>query len=314
MIILGIILVILGFVVMMWSSKAAGEGPLGRPLAFNNPVFVVFVILLWLGLLAAGFYLIWQTSYIIALVSIGVFILFWLFGLYMGREKVQAKRIFKIYKKLKLFRPNATDDELYQETAKLYYRQLRKDEREIKSIFEIIFPRTDSDFGKFEDVKRLANMLLAMENPSVGSGFDYQKHFKRFDKRERVVEAAYKSIFGKQPNFTEKPVLSDETLSRLEDLGLEPNEMSDEQLAALESLENPKKSHWLAKPFMFIGFGCAAMAFFSLIYREWESVLFYGIPGLVLSYIGYRIQSRIASKKFIQASIEKYAQEQKEKT
>lgn len=101
------------------------------------------------------------------------------------------------------------------------------------------------------------------------------------------------------------PQLSEGTIKRMRGMGLEPDEMTEEQLEAIESLDNQRKSHWVVKPFIYIGGFLEIIALFSLFSAEWGAVLVFGVTGLILSYIGYRIQIRIASKKFFQASIKK---------
>lgn len=111
----------------------------------------------------------------------------------------------------------------------------------------------------------------------------------------------------------ETPKLSEDTIKRMKSMGLDPNEMSEEQLAALESLERPEKSHWLSKPFTYIGGFLELMALFSLFSADWGAVFGYGIIGLILMYIGYRIQANIAGKKFVQASIKKHMQKEEKR-
>lgn len=105
--------------------------------------------------------------------------------------------------------------------------------------------------------------------------------------------------------YKEKPKLSEGTIKRMRGTGLEPDEMSEEQLDALESLDNPEKSHWLAKPFAYIGGFLELIALFSLLTADWGAVIGFGVIGLIITYIGYRIQRRIASKKFLHASLKK---------
>ncbi|MCZ7403655.1 MAG: hypothetical protein O8C67_01805 [Candidatus Methanoperedens sp.] len=105
--------------------------------------------------------------------------------------------------------------------------------------------------------------------------------------------------------YNEKPKLSEDTIKRMRGMGLEPDEMSEEQLEAIESLDNPEKSHWLAKPFAYIGGFLELIALFSLLTADWGAVIGFGIIGLIITYIGYRIQRRITAKKFIQASLKK---------
>lgn len=99
--------------------------------------------------------------------------------------------------------------------------------------------------------------------------------------------------------------LSKDTIERIRKTGLDPDEMSEGQLEALESLENPAKSHWLAKPFTYIGGGLWIIALLALLTGGWGAAIMYVIIGAILMYIGYKIQNRVAGKKFVEASIKK---------
>lgn len=111
----------------------------------------------------------------------------------------------------------------------------------------------------------------------------------------------------------EAPKLSKDTIKRMKSTGLDPDEISEEQLGALESLEKPEKSHWLAKLLAYIGGFLELMALFSLLSADWGAVFGYGIIGLILIYSGYRIQSRVSCKKFIQTSIKKHMEHEQKK-
>lgn len=103
----------------------------------------------------------------------------------------------------------------------------------------------------------------------------------------------------------EQPRLSGEMLQRLRATGLTPEDMTDEQLEAFESLEEPEKYHWFAKLFIYIGGGLGILVIVSIFSADWELVLGYGILGLIVWYVAYRIQTRVAAKRFQQASIRK---------
>lgn len=98
----------------------------------------------------------------------------------------------------------------------------------------------------------------------------------------------------------ERPRLSGETLNRLKRLGLDRYHISEEQLRALESLDNPEKSHWLAKGISYFGGFLELIALFQVYSGHWDRAVITGIVGLGLVYIGYRIQIRITNKQFNQ--------------
>jgi hypothetical protein len=102
-----------------------------------------------------------------------------------------------------------------------------------------------------------------------------------------------------------QPRLFAATAQRLKQIGLDPNDMSAEQLAALESIEKPDKSHWLAKPFLFTGAFLGLASVISIFRADWDSVVGFGIVSFVLLYIGRQIQVRIAARRFVKATIKK---------
>jgi len=120
---------------------------------------------------------------------------------------------------------------------------------------------------------------------------------KKYTKRSEAVDKAYEQILGIQKSQSqERPELNKDTLERLKSIGLEPKEMSNEQLVALEELDNPEKSHWISRAFRFVG-GCFGfLALFSLLELEFVSLLINVIIGAIFMYIGYRIQVRITIK------------------
>jgi len=97
----------------------------------------------------------------------------------------------------------------------------------------------------------------------------------------------------------ESPKLSKGTIKRMKKMDLNPEEMTEEQLRALESLEKPEKGHWVTKFFTYVGGFLEILALFSIFSGEWGTVFAYGIVGLILIYIGYVIQTRITEKKFL---------------
>ncbi|HOV97795.1 MAG TPA: hypothetical protein PLW49_02145 [bacterium] len=312
MLILGIILTILGVIIFQWSAKAMSEPFYNRPLIFYKTIPVLIINLLWISLLAGGLYSFWQVSYKIVLFLVSIFAILWIVGYFFGSDKNKAKKFFQIYKQLKLYRPQTKEEDILRETARLYFQNLRWDIEKINSILKIIFDEKDREV---KDVKDLFRSVLIFENPSddFGAGFNFEKYMKESSKKDAAIEWAYKKVFGEQTKVTERPVLSEDTLRRMRESGLNPDEMSNEQLAALEGMENVEKRNWLSKIFSYgsIIFGLGAII--NLFTLDIGAFIFSGVVSLVLMYIGYRIQSRIASKKFYEASILKWSQDQQKK-
>lgn len=312
MLILGIILTILGVFIFQWSAKAMGEPFYNRPLIFHKTIPVLIINLLWIGLLGGGLYSFWQVSYKIVFFLVGGFAVLWTAGYFMGSNKNKAKKFFQIYKQLKIYRPQTKEEDLLRETARLYFQNLRWDVEKINSILKIIFDEKDR---KIKDVKDLFHSVLIFENPSddFGAGFNFEKYMKESSKKDTAIEWAYKKVFGEQIKVTERPVLTEETLRRMKESGLNPDEMSNEQLAALEGMENVEKSNWLSKIFSYgsIIFGLGAII--SLFTLDFGAFIFSGVISLLLMFIGYKIQSKVSGKKFHEASILKWSQDQQKK-
>jgi len=307
MLILGIILTIVGFLIFQWGANALNKSFWERPLIFNNPIAVLIIYLLWIGLLIGGLVLLWKVNPIIVGIILGGYFILWVIGRFLESEKAKIKRIFRTYKQLKLFRLKATEQGILKETAQLYFRSLRWDEDKINRILKILF---EEDEDKIKDIKSLTRSILIFERPSddlVGS--DIKSFFTKSTKRDKLIDEVYRKELKEETVIAKRPELSTDTLKRMQQSGVNPEELSNEQLAALESLEVPQKSHWTAKPFMYIGIMLGFLAILSLIYREWESFIFYGLISLILSYIGYRIQSHISAKRFREASIKKHAED-----
>ena len=181
-----------------WAAKAQRQPAFERPLGFYNPLAVLIINLLWLSLLIGGFYSLWQVNPIIVLILIGICPILWIIGYILGSEKGKAKKIFKIYKKLKISKPKAKEEELFKETATIYYNGLRWDEDRIQKIIDLILKKRDDKKEK-QDIKNIANSILIFESPhnNFGATFNFKKHMKKYDKREKAIETAHKTIMGK---------------------------------------------------------------------------------------------------------------------
>lgn len=312
MLILAIILTILGIIIFRWYSRAMSEPFYNRPLIFSKTIPVLIINLLWILLLGGGLYSFWRVNPKIVIYIIGGYAILWILGFILGSQKQKAKKYFQIYKQLKIYRPQASEEDILKETVRLYYKNLRWEDEKIDSIINVIFDKKErTDKG----VKDLASLVFAMEEPSDGLGSyqSFEKSMKKHDKTSKAIEWAYQKVFENKEKINQRPELAEDTIKRMKAAGLDPDSMSNEQLAALESLDNPSKSNWTAKIFRGIGLFFGFLAFLSLISLDIASLIFNAIVALVLTYIGYRIQSRIANKKFAEASIIKWSEEQKKK-
>jgi len=90
--------------------------------------------------------------------------------------------------------------------------------------------------------------------------------------------------------------------------------MTNEQLAVFSEIDDHGKSNWAVRFFYDVSLVFLFLAGLSLIGLKLGGVLVYGIISFVVWHIGHKIQMKRISKKFYEASIMKYAQEQAEST
>lgn len=77
-----------------------------------------------------------------------------------------------------------------------------------------------------------------------------------------------------------------------------PNELTEEQHEAIESIKNPEKSHWLVRKVYFISGFLVILSFISVLNMDWGAVISFGILAFMLYHIGHKIQIVIAGDKF----------------
>lgn len=310
MFILGTILLVLGFMILRWSSNAQNQPFYGRPLIFNNAVAVIIITLLWLGLFLSGLIVFWQINPTVVFVIVGIYAVMWIIGYHAGSEKTKAKKVYKIYKQLKLFRPKATENEIFVEVAETYFHNLQWEERRIKIVIDSIF---ESKHKENKDIKDVASSILIFENPRDDfHGNDFKKVMEGYAKRRKILDEAYAEVLGAVTEVKEKPLLSENTIKWLRSVNLNPDEMSNEQLAVFHEIDNHGKSNWAVRSLYGIASVFLLLAVINFLTFDLGTVFLDLIISFVFWYIGYKIQLRRVSKKFYEASIVKFAQEQAE--
>ena len=283
---------------------------------FYRATAVIIINVIWIGLFIGGFYSLWQVSPKIVLTIIGIYIMLWILNYFMGSEKVKAKKIFKIYRQLKLFRPKVSNEEIFRETANAYFRGLRWNEDEIRMAVDVICgKRVDSKEDK--DIKDVASSILIFESPQDDFTRNYIKgSWKRLSKKQKAtdkaIDNAYSAIIGNAPKVTERPELSKKTTEWIKSTGFNPDEMTNEQLAVFSEIDDHGKSNWAVRFFYGASFIFLILAGRNLNSLEFGSVLGNGFISFVFFYTGYKIQMKRISKRFYEANIMKYAQEQAE--
>lgn len=300
-----IVLFVLGFIVFQWFISMASQPAFNRPLIFSKNSSVLIIVGIWASLLGTSFYLFWQFAPIIVIGIVFIFGLIVTNGIYQSRDKVKAIRLFNIYRQLKIYRIGASEHEVLKETCTTYLQRGGMNERRILGLDEFIFK------DEIKDVKDFANRVLLHEDPSemdLGAR-NFDKLMKKWAKRREAIDSAYKKVFEKVITPTEKPKLSTQTLERLKSLGLNAEAMSNEQLAALESMENISKNPWYIKAFFYVTLFCGFKIITSLIRVDFVSVAVYALIGFTFMFIGYKIQTKRGSRIFFEASIQNYAKQ-----
>ena len=310
--ILGIIFTGIGVFILQWFAKFANEPFYNRPLIFTRPIPVLIINILYIGFIIVGLILLWKVNYIVVVVIISIFLFLNFYGCFLNSEKERVKRFFKMYKMLKIYRPAVPERDIVVDALTAYFRKSGWDEHRIESVLKYIV-KEGVDLEKAEGIKEVANSLLLFENPSndFGPRFNFNSYMKESSKREKAIDRAYKEIFSTKQKITARPNLSEGFRKRILDAGFNPDEMSNEQLAALESLENTEKSHWWPRSLSFIAFVFGLNALISLITINLPYFFTYAIIAIVCMYIGYRIQAKIAMRRFHEVSILKYIEKQK---
>ena len=180
----------------------------------------------------------------------------------------------------------------------------------VEAIFE---KRTGSKEDK--NIKDVASSILIFESPHGDfMNYDFRKSMKHFSKKQKALDDAYNAIIGNAPKVIERPELSKNTTEWVKSIGFNPDEMTNEQLTVFSEIDDHGKSNWAVRFFYGISFVFLILAGLSLIGLKLGGVLVYGFVSFVLWYIGNKIQMKRISKKFYEASIMKYAQEQTENT
>lgn len=268
---------------------------------------MTIILVVSVALMGAGLYSLWHASSTVLLVLVGLVILVMGWGAIKGSNKNKAVRFFQAYQQLQIYRPTASPKELIEETIRFYLKGTQRQD----STDAIIHVVTDNN-RDFSDIKGVAHLVLVLEEPN-GADFstEFDRYLKQAAKRNRAIDEAYKKVFA-SGSVDSRPVLTEGTVKRMKEQGMDPDNMSNEQLAALASLEDATKSHWLAKTFSYAGYGAGLLGLIRLLALDIPSVIVYAVIAFVFMFIGFKIQSRIAGKKFHQASIRKWAEEQRQ--
>ena len=284
-----------------------------RPIIFNRLNAVIIINLIWIGLFSGGFYCLWQVNPKIVLVIIGIYAVFWTFSYFMRSDKSKAKKIFKTYRQLKLFRPKASNEEILREIAITYFKELKWDEHKIRITVEGIFEKR-ADSKKDKDIKDVVTSILTSESPyNDFNSRDFRTLMEYFSKKEKAVNDAYNIIIGNAEKTIERPKLSKSTTKWVKSTGRNPDEMTNEQLAVFSEMDDHRESSRAINILHRVAYTFTFLALISLINLHVILIVVNVIIALVAWFICFIIQTKRINKNFREASIIKYVQEQAKK-
>ena len=312
MIILGIILTILGFIVFQWSASAQSKTVIEQQNIFNRPIAVITIKLVWIGLVAGGFYSMWEVHPKNIITIICIYAILWTLSYFMGSEKSKAKKLFMCYRHSKLFRPNASNDEIFRETANAYFRELEWNEDKIKITVVAIFEKGIGS-KEAEDIKYVAGSILAFER-SHGNFIIhcFRMPMKYFSKTQKALDEAYSTVIVNARKVIARPKLSRNTSNWVKSIGLNLDEMTNEQLTFFSEIDDIKKSARIIKSLYFLSFVNILKSVYSLMMLEHVVAYICIVFSLMIWWLANKIQIKRIGKKLHEAGIMKYAQQSAE--
>ena len=189
----GVFYTILGIIIFQWQlivKRRAGPR-FNYPLIFEKIIPSLIINLLWIGLLGIGLYNFWQVHAKIAISIFGCYAILCAIVCYSGRYKTKARKLFRIYKKLKNYRSQEIEENILRETARLYYQTLGWGQSIIKSTLTSIFENKNY---KVYDIKGLLSYIFIFEE--IDNNFEF----------EDVIEWAFRKEFGDKGNGKKKEI------------------------------------------------------------------------------------------------------------
>ena len=289
MFILGIILIVLGFVVYQWKA-------IERPIVFNKLISVIINLIL-IGLFAGGFYSLWQVNPLIVLTIISICGILWVINYFRNNDKSRAKEIFKIYRHIKLFHPKIDNEQIIRGTANAYFQRIKQDELTTRTVVDTIVEK-EIGRGKDLDILNVAYHIIVFERPCNNSGSpNSRKLMKYYSKKKKATIDAYNVTVGDAQNPIEQPKLSKNTIEWAKSMGFNPDEMTNDQLAVFSEIEDLEKSGWAEKILYGISFIFIVLTIINLINFEFGEAMINAVILFWCWHIGYKIQiSRINMK------------------
>lgn len=308
MLILGFILIILAFYIFNWTFVNLNKPSYDRPMILNKTKPVLFIQFIWITLLLLGLYCLWKVSGSIVIGIVVVIFSVLTLGMFLGTDKNKAKRFFKIYKKILISRPDLEEREVRILSTKLFLKKQGKKDFEIDSLCNYLFGEEKEEFLD-KEIKDFIRYLFLHENPDQNN-LD-MNYFKKMAKTESSIEKAYNQIIGPIETPVERPVLSEDVIKQIKKDGINPDEMSDEQLIALQKMYDGSKGNWFVQVLYLIALISIFRSVIDLFQLDFTSILINLVVIVLCVHVGSVIQTSGGYKKFKQASIKNFAEKNK---
>jgi hypothetical protein len=262
--------------------------------------------------LFCGLFLLYKVSPLVTVCLIALYVYLVIRQIRFNTDRARAERILGAYDRVRLYRPEADDKAIFTEALRIYLRDAGYDENTIASAGSIILELKESVVTLSEFISR----VLAFESPifsrmNFASSRSVNSTFAKHRKRESIIQTILARRENRDRAPMKRPELSKGLIQRVESSGLRVDELSVEQVMALESAENPARYHWLARE---AGWIAIFLAFFAVIELFKLNLVLAAIEGAIslgIMYLVWRTQTARAMRMFQEASIQKYAEDRR---
>jgi hypothetical protein len=111
-------------------------------------------------------------------------------------DAAKVRRLLKVYKVFKRYRPQATQEKLLKATAGVYFEAMRWREVQVRDAINIIEPRIGTGIVSLKD---LAKAILVLEKPWSGclSDSGYDDGFRATGEEDKTIDLVLNEAFGK---------------------------------------------------------------------------------------------------------------------
>jgi hypothetical protein len=115
---------------------------------------------------------------------------------YQASDAEKVRRLLKVYKVFKRYRPYAREEKLLKATASVYFEVMRWKRVQVRGALNIIEPRIGKGIVSLKD---LTKAILVLEKPWLGrlSDSGYEEKFRAAGEIDRMIESVLSEISAK---------------------------------------------------------------------------------------------------------------------